>query len=120
MNHNESTLVSVLIGHLEDAISIALTIFIVLSGWFYIYLSGICAGIPIREVTRSAEETRPISLPCRKVIATKIRNGIMIDELASNLVSWPNLKVAGDLIRIHYGDRIPADARLINVFCYLI
>lgn len=35
-----------------------------------------------------------------------IRNGIVVDELASQLVP-------GDLIRIYYGDRIPADARLI-------
>jgi Ca2+-transporting ATPase len=35
-----------------------------------------------------------------------LRNGTIAHELASNLVP-------GDLIRIHYGDRIPADARLI-------
>ena len=94
-----SALISGLIGHWEDAISIVLTIIIVLSG------SGInlVAFVQEYQSEKSLEALNDLAPPQCHVL----RNGVILDEMASQLVP-------GDVIHFHRGDRIPADARVIT------
>ena len=90
-----SATVSSLIGHYEDSISIGLTITIVLT----------VAFIQEYQSEKSIEALNKLA----PNMCAVIRNGEIIDELASELV-------VGDIIRLQNGCRIPADARLVTSF----
>ena len=103
--------ISVLIGHIGDAISIAVTILIVLTGTTKfermenvnnLISSNLVAFVQEYKSSQSIEALNKLAPPHCHVI----RDGHTTDTLAANLVP-------GDIIRFSRGDRIPADARII-------
>ncbi|KAI8906723.1 hypothetical protein EDD86DRAFT_209611 [Gorgonomyces haynaldii] len=88
-----SALVSTLLGHIEDAVSIALTIVIVVSISFAQEYSS----------EKSLEALNQLAPPVCHVM----RSGVIMDDLAQHLVP-------GDVVYFRSGDRIPADCRLIS------
>lgn len=87
-----SAALSIVVGQYEDALSIAAAVIIVGSVAFY-------------QECKSEESLEALSTlvpPRCNVIRTSVLLNIMAEEL-----------VPGDIIRLHSGDRVPADARII-------
>ncbi|CAH0522441.1 unnamed protein product [Peronospora belbahrii] len=89
-----SGLVSVTMGHLDDAISIAIAITIVVT----------VAFVQEYRSEKTLAALKELVPPHCKAL----RDGKMLDILAKELVP-------GDIILVDVGDRIPADARLVEV-----
>lgn len=88
-----SGVVSVAMGHTDDAISIAVAITIVVT----------VAFVQEYRSEKTLEALKELVPPrCRA-----LRNGTMVDMLAKELVP-------GDIVAVDVGDRVPADARLIE------
>lgn len=88
-----SALLSVLVGQYEDALSIAMAVFIV----------GTVAFIQEYQSEKSLEALKTLVPPRCNVIRSGQTSNILADSL-----------VPGDIISLSSGDRIPADARLIS------
>lgn len=88
-----SALLSILVGQLEDAFSITAAVVIVGSVAFY----------QEYKSEESLEALHNLVPPSCNVLRNGTLNNILAEEL-----------VPGDIIRLHAGDRVPADCRVVN------